>query len=45
MRVALGERAPLLLEGTEIRPKACWTRVFVFCYGTVDDALVELCER
>lgn len=45
MRVALGERSPLLLEGAEIRPQALLDQGFHFRYAKLEDALVELCLR
>lgn len=43
MRLALGERAPLLLEGAEIRPKALLDQGFRFQFPNLEDALGELC--
>ncbi len=45
MRVARGERAPLLLEGAEIRCKTSLDQGFSFRYPKLEDALVELCQR
>ena len=43
MRLALGERAPLLLEGAEILPKVLLANGFQFRHCTLESALKQLC--
>jgi uncharacterized protein len=43
MKIALGERAPLLLEGAEILPKQLAAMGFDFRFPTLQEAFADLC--
>ena len=44
VRLSLGERAPLLLEGAEIVPKCLLDNAYPFRFATLERALTELCN-
>jgi len=42
LKIALGERAPLLLEGAQIEPRAALNKGFKFAFPDIDAAMADL---